>query len=121
MTFPAPSMTRARVPPVPTSIPRYAILPPRNALSEISVKVGRCIAIDINFFFVQFLRLPVQEKIEVPPHYQVGSQSDLMRPAVTLHQKLVQHAECDLALGARALINCRGHCAGTDLRNKVGK
>ena len=48
-------------------------------------------------------------------------QCDLMRLVRALGEELVQHAKCDLSLSPGTLVDGRGDCAGSYLRNEIGK
>src|ERR1700724_4555410 len=90
-------------------------------LGEISCWITRCFPGLIYFLLERFPRLSLQKEVQISAHHQVRRECDLMRSAYSFHQKLVQHAECHLALSARALVDSRGDSAGSNLRNKVQK
>src|SRR5437879_2662680 len=66
-----------------------------------------------------FLRLPAQEEIQIPPHHQVGSQRNLIRPPSALRQELMQQPESHLPLRSRALVNRGRHCARTYVGHEI--
>src|SRR6266496_3472614 len=102
------------------------MLPPRREssefeLSEFARQVARGLRLLLYFLFGRFLGLPLQKEIEIAAHDKMRRQGDLIGSAGPLHQKLMQHAEGDLALCARTLVDGGSHGAGADFRDEIGE
>ena len=129
ITFPCSSITSARVPLVPTSMPRNLMSPPAPTRSLVTPSrhsahahsSAACCPDRAPNVAARSgsLRLRPQEEIEIPPRHQMRRQRHLMR-ARSLRQELVQFPESHSPLRARTLVDRRHHRSRSNLRHQVG-